>query len=65
MNGDMENQVSASKTVEYIQFRLAGLRLPPDHAKLKISADADQIIAHIRSRLNPLPDKRTAIGNGA
>jgi hypothetical protein len=63
MNGDTGNQVSASKAIEYIQFRLAGVRMPPDHAKLKARTDTDQIIAHVRSRLSPLPDKRTVIGN--
>ena len=54
MNCHQEDQVSASQTIEYIQFRLAGVHLSPENTNPTTSTETDQIIAHIRSRLRPV-----------
>lgn len=61
----LENRALASKTIGYIQFRLSGVHMSTERAKYAVSADTDQIIAHMRSRLGPAvykqfgPEKET------
>lgn len=54
----LKNRALASKTIGYIQFRLSGVHMSAERAKYAVSADTDQIIAHMRSRLRPAVHQR-------
>jgi len=56
MNCRFENGISASNAIKYLQLRLSNEQMPSANIQSKTTENLEQIIAHMRSRLQPHPE---------